>query len=271
MVSKILCEAAKKLHNSETPMLDARVLLSYAAEVDNAALLFNMPDEKILEKFNSFISLRQKGIPVAYIIGEKEFMGLSFLLNEDTLIPRPDTERLVELIIEKNTCSSPKILDLCTGSGCIGISLAKFIPSSLVHLADICDNALLAARKNISRHGLQERIKAFRLDVLQDEIEEKYDIIVSNPPYIETDVLETLEVKKTEPVLALDGGSDGLDFYRSIVKKAPQSLKKGGMLAFEIGYNQGESVTSLLSVSFRDVKVYKDYGGNDRVVIGFKQ
>ena len=269
MVNKLLYDAAKKLQNSETPMLDARVLLSFAAGVSNSAMLFDMPDSAALDRFNEFIKMRQKGIPVHYIIGEKEFMGLTFTINSSTLIPRPDTERLVELVIEKKYTSSPLILDLCTGSGCIGISLASFIPDSIVHLADISAEALLVAEKNIARHGLKSRVSAFRLDALNDKIKESYDIIVSNPPYIETDVLSTLEVSKTEPLLALDGGADGLDFYRSIALKSASSLKKGGMLALEIGYNQAESVTNLLCDDFNKIEVFKDYGGNDRVVIAY--
>ena len=269
MVNKLLYDAAKKLSNSETPMLDARVLLSYAAGVGNSALIFDMPDSASLDRFKEYIKMRQQGVPVHYIVGEREFMGLNFIINTSTLIPRPDTERLVELVIEKNCTTAPLILDLCTGSGCIGISLASFISDSTVHLADISKEALSIADKNIARHSLKSRVSSFQIDILNDEIKGNYDIIVSNPPYIETDVLSTLEVSKTEPLLALDGGCDGLDFYRAIALKSVSALKKGGMLALEIGYNQAESVANLLKDSFNQIEIFKDYGGNDRVVIAY--
>ncbi len=269
MVSEILRKAAQILENSDSPMLDARVLLAYSAGKNDAALIFDMPTEKQLEKFRECIEKRKKGIPVAYIIGEKEFMGLTFRLNSDTLIPRPDTECLVEKVIEENTFSSPRILDLCTGSGCIGISLAHFIKESTVSLADIAEGAISATKENAKLNGVEGRTEVLRLDVLNDEIEGEYDIIVSNPPYIKSEVMKTLMVSEFEPNLALDGGEDGLIFYRVISKKAYDVLKKGGILAFEIGYDQGKEVTELLSC-FSSVKLYKDYGNNDRVIIAVK-
>ena len=142
MVRDILKAAAESLKNSDSPLLDARILLASAMGKEDAALIFEEPAKEQLKLFEGYIKERAKGIPVAYILGEKEFMGLTFKLNEDTLIPRPDTECLVEKIIEKNTFPAPKILDLCTGSGCIGISLAKFISSSSCHLTDISEGAL---------------------------------------------------------------------------------------------------------------------------------
>ncbi len=269
MVRELLKEAAQKLRKSDSPMLDARVLLAKAMEKENAALIFDMPNENQLALFNEYIEKRASGIPVAYILGEKEFMGFRFLLNSDTLIPRPDTECLVEKIIEQNKVSSPQILDLCTGSGCIGISLAKFIKGSRCDLCDISDGAVDIALKNAVLNGVDDRTKVFMLDVLEDDIPTGYDIIVSNPPYIESDIVPTLKVSEFEPVCALDGGADGLDFYRIIAKKAYDSLNFGAMLAFEIGYNQGESVKEILK-DFSKVSLYKDYGGNDRVLIAIK-
>ena len=269
MVRELLKNAAEKLTKSESPMLDARVLLAKAMKKENAALIFEYPNEKEISLFNSFIEKRASGIPVAYILGEKEFMGLNFHLNSDTLIPRPDTECLVEKVIEKNSFSSPRILDLCTGSGCIGISLLKFIPRAVCDLTDISENALNMAKENASFNGVADRTNVFRLDVLKDSIEKEYDIIVSNPPYIESEVVLTLEVGHFEPQKALDGGTDGLDFYRVISDKAFNALKSGGMLALEIGYNQGSKVISLLE-KFSEVNLYKDYGNNDRVIIAIK-
>ncbi len=269
MVRELLKEAAERLSCSETPMLDARVLLAYAMGKERAELIFADPSATEKSLFESYISQREKGIPVAYITGEKEFMGLRFKLNSDTLIPRPDTECLVEKIIEKSTFSSPKILDLCTGSGCIGISLAHFIKNSNVHLTDIAEGALQAAKENASLNSVEGGTAVFKLDVLNDEIQQGYDIIVSNPPYIRTDVMAGLEVTRYEPHRALDGGDDGLVFYRIIAKKAYNALEKGSMLALEIGYDQGEEVLKLLH-NFSSAELFKDYGGNDRVVVAIK-
>ena len=269
MVREFLNKASKELSTSQTPMLDARVLLAHAMGKSDAALIFDMPDSEQTKLFKKYIEKRKKGVPVSYITGEKEFMGLCFKLNSDTLIPRPDTECLVEKVIEKNTLSSPRILDLCTGSGCIGISLSHFIKESHTDLTDICENALSSAKENAILNGVSSRTTTFVLNVLNDTITKDYDIIVSNPPYIESDVLKTLEVSKYEPLRALDGGEDGLTFYRVISDKAYYALKKGGMLAFEIGYNQAETVSALLH-KFSSVSVFKDYAGNDRVIIAIK-
>lgn len=267
MVNKIIAEAAKRLTNSDSPLLDARVLLAHATGCENSALLFREPDENELKLFENYISQREKGVPVAYIIGKKEFMGLCFELNESTLIPRPDTECLAEKVLELSE-KSPKILDLCTGSGCIGISLAKFIEGAKVTLTDVSEGALEMAKKNAFLNSVNCTVK--KLDILNDEIDGQFDIITANPPYIESEICKNLEVNKFEPSLALDGGEDGLDFYRIIAKKALGSLKEDGFLALEIGYNQGESVKALLT-EYEKVTVTKDYGENDRVIIAYKK
>lgn len=269
MVRELLSNAASQLKNSDTPMLDARVLLAKAMGKTNAALIFDMPSAEEVSVFNSFIEKRKAGMPVAYILGEKEFMGLTFRLNSDTLIPRPDTECLVEKVIEINNFSAPRILDLCTGSGCIGISLVKLIENAVCDLTDICSGAMEMAAENAVLNGVQSRTKVFKKDVLADEIGQGYDIIVSNPPYIESDIVPTLEVSEFEPLRALDGGEDGLTFYKVIAQKAYAALDNGGILALEIGYNQGESVKELLH-KFSKVQIFKDYGNNDRVIIAIK-
>lgn len=267
----VIQSAAKMLANSETPLLDARVLLSYAVGVENAALLFRELTAEEEVRFFELVRRRADGEPVAYIIGEKEFMGLSFRLNPDTLIPRPDTETVVEYLIEKYSARSPKILDLCCGSGCIGISLGVFLKDSRITLCDISDGALDAAEENLALHGLSARAEVKKLDVLRDGIRGKYDVIVSNPPYIPSSVVDGLDAAKSEPRLALDGGSDGLSFYRAITGKAFSALKNGGTLAYEIGYDQREAVEALLNaVGFANVISKKDYGGNYRLVSGEK-
>ena len=269
MVREILKKASERLIESESPILDARILLAHAMGKKEAALIFDAPTQEQLDLFESYIKQRENGIPVAYILGEKEFMGLSFKLNEDTLIPRPDTECLVEKIIEESSFTTPRILDLCTGSGCIGISLVHFIKDSKCDLTDISDGALKMAKENAKLNNVDNRTTVFKLDVLNDDIKDGYDIIVSNPPYIESEIVPTLEVSKFEPSRALDGGDDGLDFYRVIVKKAYDALEKGGMLALEIGYNQGGNLKELCK-DFSSVKLFKDYGNNDRVIIAIK-
>ena len=268
MVNKIISDAAKRLKNSDSATLDARVLLANATGCENSHLLFREPDESELKLFESYIAKREKGVPVAYIIGKKEFMGLSFELNESTLIPRPDTECLVEKVIELNKAKKPKILDLCTGSGCIGISLAKFIDGAEVLLTDISPNALVMAKRNAKLNNVDCAVK--KLDVLNDEIDGQFDVITANPPYIESEICKNLEVNKFEPTLALDGGEDGLTFYRIIAKKALGALNDGSFLALEIGYNQAESVKALLT-EYENVTVIKDYGENDRVVVAYKK
>ncbi len=266
----VIQAAAKRLVNSETPLLDARVLLSYATG-ENALLMRRELTPAESEKFESFIRRRIDGEPVAYIVGEKEFMGLTFRLNKSCLIPRPDTETVAEYIIEKYRCDSPRILDLCCGSGCIGISLAFYIKNATVTLADISIEALEAAEENIQLHRLEGRVEAKKIDVLNDGFGDGLDIIVSNPPYIPSSVTDNLEVTKTEPRLALDGGKDGLDFYRAITPKAYAALKPGGALAFEIGFDQAREVSLIMErTGFKNIVVKKDYGGNFRLCFGEK-
>ena len=265
MVTKLIHDAARLLTNSDTPLLDARVLMAEAANTENAALLFGDITPEQEQLFEKFIQMRRSGMPVAYILGKKEFMGFTFKVNENTLIPRPDTECLVERVLEKHF-TAPKILDLCTGSGCIGISLALMIENSTALLADLSDGALQIAEENIHLHHLENRVSTLKTDVLTDDLNGFYDIIVSNPPYIPTSTVPTLDVSFSEPKMALDGGSDGLDFYRIIIINAASHLNEGGMLALEIGYDQGEAVTALCREYFEEVNLFKDYGGNDRVV-----
>jgi release factor glutamine methyltransferase len=255
---------------SETPLQDAKALLSYALNSDPCLIWRDLtPSEEA--KMADYIEKRKKGEPVAYIVGEKEFMSLPFFVNSKTLIPRPDTEIIVETLIEIYKGKEPKILDLCCGSGCIGISLAHFIKKSVVDMADLSEGALAVARENVKRNNLSDRVSVFSTDVLKEPISKTYDLIVSNPPYISSGIVKTLDVSRYEPNMALDGGEDGLVFYRALVPKAYDALLNGGILAFEIGYDQGEAVTSLMREYFSSVSLKKDYGGNDRMVWGIKK
>lgn len=253
---------------SESPSLDARALLAYVLKSDPLLTWRELTREEEA-KMQECIEKRKCGMPIAYITGEKEFMGLMFHVDEHTLIPRPDTETIVETIIEENPFESPTITDLCCGTGCIGISLAHYIKNSTVTMWDVSEGALKVAEKNILRHSLKGRVKAEKGDVLKDNYP-KSDIIVSNPPYIEDSIADTLEVSKYEPHLALKGGADGLDFYKAMIPKAYEALNEGGMLAFEIGYDQGLAVQKLMEEYFTNVKIKKDYGNNDRMVYGYK-
>lgn len=234
--------------------------------------------KEIQEQYFSSVEKRKQRIPLEYITGYTEFMGMVFEVDENVLIPRQDTEILVENIL--SYCTGKKVLDMCTGSGCIGLSIAAIGKPSEVVLSDISAGALRMAEKNLLRirkesgadgcHDFCDDIHILCGD-LWEPIEGKFDVIVSNPPYIESEVIEGLmpEVRDFEPMSALDGGADGLDFYREIVSYAPQYLNSRGMLSFEIGYNQGESVSALMRENgFLDVCVTKDFAGNDRVVTG---
>ncbi len=254
---------------TEAPSTDARALLAYVLKKDPLLVWRNLTeDEEAL--MLALIEKRKSGMPIAYITGEKEFMGLMFYVDESTLIPRPDTETIVETIISENRFVAPVITDLCSGTGCIGISLAHYIADAAVTMWDISEGAVNIAQKNILRHNLNDRVQVQKGDVLKDSYP-KSDIIVSNPPYIIDKLADSLEVSRFEPSLALKGGDDGLMFYKAMIPKAFDSLNNGGMLAFEIGYDQGLAVQKLMEEYFVNVKIKKDYANNDRMVYGYKK
>ena len=217
------------------------------------------------------VSKRLKHIPLAYIFGKTDFFGYNFIVDENVLIPRLDTEILIEKLIEevKSRHNETSVLDIGTGSGAIAIILNKET-NAKVMAVDISEKALEIAKKNAEINKAE--VEFIHSDLFSNISGLKFDIIVSNPPYIETSVIETLddEVKLNEPILALDGGEDGLDFYRKIVNEASKYLKNNGKLFFEIGYNQSESVSLLMKAKFKNVCVIKDYLGNDRIVVGEK-
>ena len=224
---------------------------------------------KMLEK-------RNQHIPVQKITGEAWFMGYPFFVNENVLIPRMDTEVLVEAVLTRLPAvpvtenGKRRVLDMCTGSGCILLSLLKEEKGLLGTGADISEKALLVARENAHRLECEAQ---FIFSDLWENIEDTYEIIVSNPPYIVRNVISTLdtEVKDHEPVLALDGGEDGLDFYRKIVADTHRHLVPGGLLAFEIGYDQGQALTALLKkAGYRNIEILKDLAGLDRVALGWR-
>lgn len=272
VISELVRETAKML--SDNARFEAELIVMSAVGINRTQLVLDSRrdvTEVQRERVSEMVKRRQSGEPLQYILGECEFMSLDFYVESGVLIPRSDTETLVEAVIEKtDENKNMKILDICTGSGCIGISTACFRSSAYVDLIDISDKAIEIAKKNIVRNNVQSRVKVQKMDILNEYPSEKYDIVVSNPPYIETEVIDTLqtEVKNHEPRLALDGGEDGLIFYRRITGIAPEILKKGGMLAFEIGYNQGKAVSALMGKNFCDVRIIQDFSKNDRVVTG---
>ena len=270
--------ADERLKGLEGAALDRDVILEHVTGFDRAYLLAH-PEATVsnadFEKFKELINKRRNHMPVSYITGHKEFMGLDFIVNEHTLIPRPDTETLVEEVsllitglVERQ--ESIRILDLCSGSGAIGLSLAHRFPQSQLVLADISPRAMAVARMNAQNLGLNEQTD-FKVGDLFDAIKgaDDFDIIVSNPPYITKDDMRTLprDVREYEPRQALDGGPSGLDFYERISDKARQYLVDGGSLYFEIGADQGQTVSDLLhQYNWQDIEVINDLAGKSRVV-----
>ena len=235
---------------------------------------------EILGKLHSFFEnfeKRRRRIPLAQILGRQSFYGLDFFVNEDILIPRADTECLVDLVLEDYAdlakqagSSSLNILDLCTGSGCIGISVAKHLPYQELLLVDLSEKALAVAKKNAEKH-LGENVTLLQSDLLTGVQGKKFSLLLSNPPYIVSRVIPGLdrEVSEYEPKMALDGGEDGLVFYRRIAKEAKAVLLPGARLYLEIGYDQGESVKDIFQKEgYEAVKVFPDLSGNPRVLRG---
>ena len=214
--------------------------------------------------------------PIEYITNKKEFMNLELYVNQDVLIPRQDTEILVEEVInifQNIKAENIQILDMCTGSGAIAIALAKNVEKCIVDAVDISSGALEVVRKNVVKNQVEDKINIINSDLFSKVPNKKYNLIVSNPPYIERNVIENLDKQvQKEPIIALDGGEDGLDFYKKIINKASSYLESNGYLCFEIGYNQKNEVQNLLSNSGKYQNIYckKDLCGNDRVVIAKK-
>ncbi|MDO5485773.1 MAG: HemK/PrmC family methyltransferase [Sarcina sp.] len=313
-------EGMALLAGLEDAALDARLLLEHFCGIDTNRLLAEpgMPvSDELRSAFLKGIERRAAREPLAYIVGEQSFMGLPFIVSEDVLIPEQDTENLVEEALRLIDDGS-RILDLCTGSGCILLSLLHYTNGCIGVGTDLSEKALEIARRNASAHGLSEQTVWLQGDLFdaldplnkkdnddkdnkrenykiednkrkenRDDQAEKsteseksesgfpgmsytsgYDMIISNPPYIPTSVIDTLqpEVRCAQPRMALDGGGDGLDFYRRIISEAPAHLVVGGRLLLEIGYDQAEAVSDLLrEAGYYGIEILKDYGGNDRI------
>ena len=278
-IKEILIQYSKELENiSDTPRLDVEMLLKKAlGDVDSMYIRMYLDKQLTEEQEKYFLEMIKERLnerPIAYIIGNREFMGLDFFVQEGVLIPRPDTETLVEEII--NICNNRtglNILDIGTGSGAITISLAKYLDKSHVISADISDIALEIASKNAISNNVDERIDFIKSDVFSNvPKEEKFDLIVSNPPYIRKADIDGLDrqVKDFEPYNALEGGEDGLDFYRKITKESKSFLKNKGILAYEVGHDQAQDVSQIMQENgFEGIYTKCDLQGFERVVIGF--
>lgn len=263
-----------KLEKIESPNLKARMLMQYILQKPREYLIIH--DDKLLtekqeQSYEKGIKLIQNGTPIEHITHQKEFMKLNFYVDENVLIPRSDTEILVEEVIEiTKKIQARKILDLCTGSGAIAISLAKYIPNSEITALDISPKALQIAKINAKNNGVEKQITFVESNLFEKLSKEKYDIIVSNPPYIKKQVIKTLDKQvQKEPIIALDGGVDGLDFYKKIISQGYEYLKYKGYLCLEIGYDQKDEVIELIEKEEKFINTYckKDLYDNDRIIV----
>ena len=267
-----ICFGEEKLNSAgiEDAKHDAWLLLTFICKIDRTFYYVHMDEDMSVEQvteYESILSKRAEHVPLQYITGEQEFMGIPFRVNDAVLIPRQDTETLVEEAL-KVIRPGMKVLDMCTGSGCILISILKNIVDVEGYGYDISKQAINVAKENAKLNHVNATFE--RSDLFED-VSDTFDVIVSNPPYIPTDVISDLmpEVAMYEPMQALDGKEDGLHFYRRIIADASKYLKPDGKLLFEIGHDQGESVPKLMKdAGFKEVRVIKDLAGNDRVVIG---
>lgn len=246
---------------------DAWLLLEYVTGMKRAEYLLRQTEimgRAAEERYRFLIQQRETRIPLQHLTGEVEFMGLSFSVNQDVLIPRQDTEILVELALP--AIEGKRVLDVCTGSGCIAIALQKLGNPAVCHGVDLSPQALAVAQENCER--LDAEVTFWQSDLFA-QVMESYDVITSNPPYIASAVIPELmpEVRKHEPVMALDGGADGCLFYRRLAAEAGKYLRQDGQLYLEIGYDQGETVAGLLQENgFAEIRVHPDLAGHDRVV-----
>lgn len=287
-VAALLAEAETvlKAHEVETARLDAEALLAYVLGMDRARLFARMTEavpQPQQDTFQALVERRVRREPLAYITGVREFWSLEFQVTSEVLIPRPETELLVETVLHLlSQAPGPKpqapsrLLDLCTGSGCIAIALAKESPEAEVWAIDISAAALAVAQANARRHGVIERVHFLQGNMLSFINKEKirFDAIASNPPYIPALDLATLqpEVRQWEPATALNGGSDGLDFYRALIEEGPTYLRSGGCLVMELGAGQSPAVLCLLREQRNLMGEFgvRDYAGHERVVVAYK-
>lgn len=275
-IKRVLEEAVKILkdNNIDEAIIKAKMVLCMVLKIEKEYIIINDSKEMAKEdeeKYFQYINKLKNGIPLQYITNNQEFMKLNFLVDENVLIPRADTEILVEEVISLANDDKNKILDVCTGSGAIAVSLAKYIKNSNVMALDISKEALKIAEKNAFNNNVN--IKFIESDLFNNLEENDFDIIVSNPPYIRENVINELSIEvKHEPKIALDGGKDGLDFYRKLSSESYKYLKEDGYLCLEIGYDQKKEVIEILKNEKKYKNIYskKDLFGNDRIIIAQK-
>lgn len=263
-----------KDENIEFPKLKSRLLMQFILNKPRQYVIVHDSEHLTLieeRKFFEAVAKVREGNPLEHITHQKEFMKLNFYVNENVLIPRQDTEILVEEVIKiSQKTKVTKILDLCTGSGAIAVSLAKYIPNCQITAIDICNKALKVAEKNARNNQVQEKIKFIKSDIFDNLKSEKFDIIVSNPPYIRKDIIPKLESQvRKEPYIALEGGDDGLYFYRKIISRAFEFLTYCGFLCFEIGFDQKIDVIETIENEEKYDNIYskKDLCGRDRIIV----
>ncbi|MBF1157250.1 MAG: peptide chain release factor N(5)-glutamine methyltransferase [[Eubacterium] sulci] len=295
LVKEMLTMGEKHLMDSDIAdaTRDCKILYCYMMDIPFSKIILEYQEvlqDRLCDKYFELIDRRSNGEPVQYIMGSQEFMGLEFIVNENVLIPRQDTETLVEDALEIINTGTLRgedmdvkrkewdILDLCTGSGAIGVSLARIANKVNVTCSDISEGAIKVAKENAQKHGVAKSVKFEQGDLFKPFSKhfrkQKFDMIISNPPYIKSSVIPTLqkEVCEHEPISALDGGESGLDFYERIVSGVGSHLRKSGVLLLEIGHDQGEAVSGLLSRNgeFTSIRVLKDLANRDRIVFAKK-
>ena len=295
LVKEMLTMGEKQLMDSDIAdaTRDCKILYCYMMDIPFSKIILEYQQvlqDRLCDKYFELIDRRSNGEPVQYIMGSQEFMGLEFIVNENVLIPRQDTETLVEDALEIINTGTLRgedmdvkrkewdILDLCTGSGAIGVSLARIANKVNVTCSDISEGAIKVAKENAQKHGVAKSVKFEQGDLFKPFSKhfrkQKFDMIISNPPYIKSSIIPTLqkEVCEHEPISALDGGESGLDFYERIVSGVGGRLRKGGVLLLEIGHDQGEAVSGLLSRNgdFTSIRVLKDLANRDRIVFAKK-
>lgn len=260
-------------NNIEDASIIAKELAEYIFKIKRAQIIANNDMEFSKDQTDNYINSIKKistGIPIQYITNNQEFMNLNFYVDENVLIPQPDTETLVEEVINEYKEKKCEILDLCTGSGAIAISLAKYINESNIVASDISMKALQIAKLNAEKNLVRKKIEFIESDMFDKIYKDDFDIIVSNPPYIKTKVIEKLDRQvKNEPYIALDGGADGLKFYKIIIENAYKCIKNEGKVFLEIGYDQKNELINLFKENNHYENIYskKDLGGNDRIIV----
>ena len=278
-IKDIINYGVAMIKNTESPSLETQMMIAKVIEKDRLYIMLNLEediDESKVEIIKTMIDKRKSSYPLQYILGEREFWGMDFKVSEGVLIPRQDTEILIEETLKKlkdnKHKSNLKGFEIGVGSGIISITLLKEIETLTMIGVDINDKAIELTKANALKHEVSDRLCILNSNLFEKiNKENQFDFIISNPPYIETKVIDSLkeDIKKHEPKLALDGGEDGLDFYRAIIEQSKSYISPEGFIAFEIGYNQAEAVKKIfVKNGYPNVTVAKDLAGFDRVVIG---